>query len=125
MSLHLNLKATYIELTDAIRSYVEQKIGMIEKLLPADDESAVANVEVGKETRHHEKGEIFRAEVRLHFRGHDLYAAVADRDLYAAIDGVRDEITRQINSALTKKNTLLRRGSRAIKNTLRGLNPWK
>ncbi len=125
MSLNLNIKATYIELTDAIRSYVLEKIGSIEKLLPANDESASAQVEVGKETRHHESGEIFKAEVNLHFRGHHLYAVERAVDLYAAIDLVRDEIVRQVNSSMEKKTTLVRRGGRAIKNALRGLNPWK
>jgi len=121
MSLNINIKATQITLTDAIRDYVLQKIGSLEKVLPADDASTQAQVEVGRETRHHREGQGFKAEVKLHFRYHDLYAVERHEDLYAAIDAVRDEIVHQVNSSIEKRNTLLRRGGRRIKNILHGL----
>jgi putative sigma-54 modulation protein len=123
--IKINLKATNIVLTDAIRTYVEEKIGSLARLVPADDESVLAQVEVGKTTQHHQQGEVFRAEVNFHFRGGDLYAEEINEDLYAAVDGVRDDITHQINAKIEKRNTLVRRGGRGIKNLLRGLNPWR
>lgn len=123
--MKINIKATNITLTDAIRDHLNEKLHLLEKILPPGDESVIIDAEVGKESRHHKAGEIFKAEVNLHFSGNYLYANAADEDLYAAIDAVRDDITRQINSSIEKKNTLIRRGGRAVKNMLRGLYGWR
>lgn len=121
--MKLNIKATNIELTEAIRNYLEEKLNALDRILPAGDDSTMAQAEVGKDTKHHHTGEVFRAEVNLHFAGHQVYAVAFDQDLYAAIDQVQEETARQINSRLEKKNTLLRRGGRRLKAMLRGLVP--
>lgn len=123
--MKINIKATNIELTPAIRAYLEDKLASLERVLPPNDESVLINSEVGKETNHHQQGEIFRAEVNLSFSGRHLRAETRNEDLYAAIDEVRDEIIRQVNTNLEKRNTMIRRGGRAIKNMLRGLTPWR
>lgn len=121
-----NIKATNLELSPAIRAYLEEKLATLERILPSGDEDSVLiDAEVGKDTNHHLHGEIFRAEVNLRFSGRFLRAEAFNEDLYAAIDEMRDDITRQVNSNIEKKNTLLRRGGRLLKNMVRGLNPWR
>src|SRR3990167_6985227 len=88
--MKINIKATGIELTQAISNYAYKKISSIEKYL--DKKSGpdlVAQVEVGRSTRHHKTGNIFRAEVHITGAGLDLYAVSAMEDLYAAIDVVK------------------------------------
>lgn len=121
--MRINIKATNIELTEALRAYTEDKVRMIEKLLPAEA-AAIAEVEVGKETQHHKNGEVFRGEINLEYSGQHLYAVEHASDLYAAVDLVKDEMARLIKDRQEKKNTLMRRGGRKIKNMLRRLNPW-
>ena len=108
-----------MELTDAIRAYVEEKINHLDKFLDPTDESIEAQVEVGKTTEHHQKGQVFRAEINLHLRGKYLRVEQAAEDLYAAIDLARDEMAREIKGAKEKNETLFRRGARKIKNLLR------
>lgn len=79
------IKATGIELTDAIRDAVENDLTALDPLMSRWGESVSADVEVGKTTNHHHKGEIFRAEINLHIPGKTLRAEETAEDLYAAI----------------------------------------
>ena len=108
----LNLKATNVELTSALKEYVEEKIGSLDRFLERwEREGAIeAWVEVGRTTRHHQKGDIFRAEVTVRMPGKTvLRAEEEDIDVRTAIDKVRDEILREIKRHKEKK-TAERRG---------------
>jgi len=120
-----NIKGTNIALTEAISSYLTEKLSHIEKLLPAGDDSVIAEVELAKDTKHHLHGEVFKAEINLRAGGKNFYAVVHKQDLYAAIDLMRDEITRQLKTGFEKKNTLLRRGGRKAKAMLRNIYWWR
>ncbi|MEK7227425.1 MAG: ribosome-associated translation inhibitor RaiA [Patescibacteria group bacterium] len=119
--MKINIKATGIELTPAISNYTERKISSLNKYLDKTGD-VVAQVEVGKSTKHHKTGEVFMAEVHLMGSGLDLYAVSEQSDLYAAIDLVKDEITRNLTHLKGKRETLGRRGAQAVKNMIKGLN---
>jgi putative sigma-54 modulation protein len=91
--MKIDIKGTNMELTEAIKDYVNEKIGSMEKFF---DNIIEARVDVGKTTNHHQKGDVFRAEVNLQVP-HTLLRAEAEReDLYMAINEVKDEIQRQL-----------------------------
>ncbi len=79
------IKATGIELTDAIKEAVEKDLASLDALTSRWGDAVTADVEVGKTTNHHHKGEIFRAEINLHVSGKTLRAEETAEDLYAAI----------------------------------------
>lgn len=85
----------YIELTDAIRSYTETKLGMLEKFCEGYSPCDV-RVEVGKTSEHHNKGKIWRAEYTLTIPGTSLRAEATEEDLYAAIDRAKDLLKEQL-----------------------------
>ena len=60
--LKIDIQGTNMELTEAIKAYINEKIGSLEKYY---DGILVARVDVGLTTKHHQKGNIFRAEVNL------------------------------------------------------------
>lgn len=117
--MRINIKATGMELTPAISDYVDKKISSLDKYIKNED--AVAQVEVGKSTQHHKSGEVFRAEVHVTGAGLDIYAASEAEDLYAAIDLVKDEITRNVVVEKDKKLTLSRKGAQMVKDMMRGI----
>lgn len=119
--MKINLKATGLSVTPAISDYVQKKISTIEKYLDDDHDDLVAQVEVGKTTRHHKTGNIFRAEVHITGRNLDLYAVSELDDLYAAVDAVEDEITHNALQLKGKRETLTRRSALAMKNMIKGL----
>lgn len=113
--MRTNIKATGIELTPALTNYVNEKIGMLDKLL-VNFGDVLSEVEIGKETKHHKTGNWFFAEINLRCDGRILRHVVEEADLYAAIDKVKDGMAEEIRTFEKKKKSLLRRGARAIKN---------
>jgi ribosomal subunit interface protein len=118
--MQIKIKTTNIEMTDAISSYVEEKLQSLEKFaVPHNEENPLLYVEIGKTTNHHQSGDIFRAEVSMNVRGRQFRAVSEKDDLYAAIDDMRAELARLLTSHKTKERSLARRGASMIKNILR------
>lgn len=120
MKMKINTKATNISLTPSISEYVEKKINMLEKFFAGSDEVLV-NVEVGKVSRHHKSGDIFRAEIKIVDGGEVYYAAAETEDLYSSIDEVKDEVISSMTSKKKKAVRLVRKGGAQIKNLLKGI----
>lgn len=118
--MNINIKATHIELTEAIKNYVEKKVLSLEKYIHDDPQNVHADVEVGKISHHHRSGDIFRAEIRLNFKGKEIYVVAEKDDLYAAIDEMRDTTERECTALKDKKLTLAKRGSAKAKKVIRG-----
>ena len=123
--MKINIKATSIELTQAISDYVYKKISSIEKYLDKSNTDIIAQVEVGRSTRHHKTGNIFRAEVHITGASLDLYAVSEMADLYSAIDVVKDEIVHNVVQSKGKRQTLAKKGAGMMKNIMKGLNFFK
>lgn len=117
--MHIDINATNMDLTDAIRDYVETKIGSLDKFIDSDDTSARAAVDVGLTTKAHQHGEVFYAEVNLHTALTNFYATEEAEDLYAAIDLVQDVVARELRRANKKRQDASRKGGRMIKKLFR------
>jgi len=100
-----------MELTPAIKDYVDEKVGSLAKFLPPNSADLIeARVEVGKPSKHHHTGPVYYAEVNLKIGGKLIRANEENYDLYAAIDKVRDEIEIQIKKFKEKRNDAQRHG---------------
>lgn len=124
--MKISFKATNFELTPEILSYCRDKLANLEKLL-AGDESALMEVELGKTTRHHKHGEIFRTEVNLRTAGRSFRSEATAEDLYATVDEVKDELFTEVKRYRKKRGALLRWGGRLVKDLLRGVynHKWR
>jgi putative sigma-54 modulation protein len=96
--MQLDIKTKDIELTDAIRSHIEAKMASLDAKVARFGDSVTAEVEVGKTTSHHHKGEIFRAEVHVRLPGNTIYAEATHEDLYAAVNEAKHDADRQITA---------------------------
>jgi len=124
--MKVNIKTTNITLTDEIADYLKKHlISQIEKFVKPDDESAMLSIEIGRTTKHHQKGDIYRAEANFHMAGCDLRAEAERSALFTAIDEVKYEITRELMACKKKRFDLLRRGARKFKNFLRDFRRGK
>ncbi len=101
-----------VALTDAIESYVDKKFAGFEKYFAGIVRAEVA---VGQETRHHVKGEIFYAEAKLEIPGLDVFAKKTAKDLYTAIDILKDHLEKE----LKKHKAKLRGNEKKKKQTAR------
>lgn len=120
--LQVQIKATNIELTDAIRDYVEKKLAGVEKFNKRNSADANCYVEVGKESMHHNNGEVFKAEVNFTAGDVAHFVVSTQSDLYAAVDDMKDELVRTLTSEKDRNETMFRRGARSVKKMLKGLS---
>lgn len=84
--MNLNISGHHVELTPALRGYVQEKIKRVERhfdhLISAD---IVLTVEKDRQ----------KAEGTLHASGADLHAEATEPNMYAAIDLLMDKLDRQ------------------------------
>lgn len=112
-----------MELTSALEDFIYKKIGMIKKfinVLKREDEVgktlAEVFVEVEKETKHHNKGQIFSCQVEIKLPGRSLLAKANSDDLYKAIVEARKEIEAEIKKYKFKNIDKNRREQRKYNN---------
>ena len=122
--MKINFQATNLNLGPEILDYCREKLSHLEKLV-AGDENAFIDVEIGKTTRHHKQGEIFRTEMSLHLNGKRFRSEEITEDFYASIDKAKDELSSKIKRYQKRQSTLVRRGGRLVKNFLRGVYNYK
>ncbi len=86
-AMQVNLTGHHIELTDALRDYVNEKLARLERHY--DNITTVqVTLSVEKERQ--------QAACTLHAAGADLHADAQDSDMYAAIDALADKLDRQL-----------------------------
>ncbi len=122
--MNIKTRAVNFDLTDAISEYVDKKVSTLGKFIP-NSENLLCEVEIGRTTKHHNSGDIFKAEINILVPGgSQVYAKAEESELYTAIDIVRDEAERVIVSQKNKKDTLFRRGASQVKNLLKRVS-WR
>ncbi len=85
--MQVNITGHHVELTDALRDYVDEKLARVQRHY--DNITNVhVTLSVEKERQH--------AACTLHAAGADLHAEAQDVDMYAAIDALADKLDRQM-----------------------------
>jgi ribosome hibernation promoting factor len=85
--MQLNISGHHLEVTDAIRDYVVNKLSRLEK---HNDSITSTNVILSVEKL------VQKAEATIHVSGAELFANAEHEDLYAAIDNLTDKLDRQL-----------------------------
>ena len=117
--MQISFKAPTIELTDEIRSYAEDKMGMVRKLLQnVAEENVRAEVELARK-QNQQTGNIFRADLTIHAGADRTHAVGHGESILAAIDEAKDELARRLRRGKTKRMDAFREGGARIKKMLR------
>ncbi len=93
--IKINIKSTKLELTEALKDYIQLKMNMLEKYL-GDVPVINLDFEIEKSVGAQNKGKIFRAEVNLEVPRELLRVEKTEADMYKAIDKVKDHLVLQI-----------------------------
>lgn len=109
--MNISIKATNVALTSSIKDYVNEKVGNLEKYISG---SILSQVELARD-RHHQTGNVFRAEVTMFIGGKVIRAEALSEDMYSAVDLTIPKLKEQIAKFKDKKVTLGRRGARSAK----------
>jgi len=99
--MQINLTGHHVDITDALRSYVESKFERLERHF-----DHVTNVHVIISVEKLRQ----KAEATLHLNGTDVFAECVEEDMYAAIDGLVDKLDRQVKKH-KEKHTNHRNGA--------------
>ncbi|MDF1507861.1 ribosome-associated translation inhibitor RaiA [Robertmurraya sp. DFI.2.37] len=100
--MNFNVRGENIEVTPAIREYVEKKIAKLERYFT---ETPEANVHVNLKTYNDKRSKV---EVTIPMQSLVLRAEEIHDDMYAAIDLITDKLERQIRKHKTKVNRKFR-----------------
>jgi len=101
--MNYNIRGENLEVTPALREYVEKKIGKLEKYF---DSTPVADVNVNFQVQKQNREQII--EVTIPMPSLLLRAEESHADMYAAIDLVTEKLERQIRKHKTKVNRKFR-----------------
>ena len=103
------IHGTKIELTPAIKSFIEEKVGALQKFSKEADNLIEARVEIGKPSRHHKSGPVYYAEINLKIGGKLIRAESHHADLYTAINLTRDKTEIELIKFKEKKTDSTKR----------------
>lgn len=85
--MQVNLSGHHVEVTDALRQYVGDKIKRIERHF--DNVTDIQCILTVEKLEH-------KAEATIHVSGATLFADAVDNNMYAAIDALADKLDRQV-----------------------------
>jgi len=85
--MQINLTGHHIDITDSLRSYVEEKMARIERHF---DKVTNSHVILTVESVRH------KAEATINMRGNNVFAESTEDNMYAAIDSLMDKLDRQV-----------------------------
>ena len=94
--MQINLTGRHLDITDAMRGYVQNKFERLERHF---DHVASVHVILSVEKLRQ------KAEASFHISGHDVYADSDHEDMYAAIDQLVDKLDRQVLKHKEKMKT--------------------
>ena len=123
VGVNIILKIKNLKLTESFKLFIKEKIGGLKKLLKHFNKDATdnrrdtleASVEVEKETKHHKKGDLFKAKAKINVPGKSFMAKAHGNDLAKAVTAVKDELESEIKKYKTKTIELPRRKYRKLK----------
>jgi putative sigma-54 modulation protein len=90
--MRINVKASNLELTLALKGYIIEKMNMLKKYLGNKVKVINFDFEIEKSVGKQNKGEIFRAEANIQVPHNMLRVEKTEKDMYKAIDKVKDHL---------------------------------
>jgi putative sigma-54 modulation protein len=85
--MHLNVTGHHVDVTPALRSYVEKKL---DRIMRHFDQLIDTHFVLTVEKLQH------KAEATLHVRGETIHAVAVEADMYASIDALADRLERRV-----------------------------
>ena len=75
-------------------------------------------MEIGRTTKHHRQGDIYKAEVNLKIGGQIIRTEKEDWDIRVAVDAVKEDLKIELEKFKGKRNTKYKQGARLVKRAL-------
>ena len=97
--MRIRINSVGLELTPAIREYIEIKIGSLSRFLKKFESKGEVEVfvEIARTTKHHHQGDIFCAEASFSLGKKVFWVEDLDENIRMAIDKMKDKLRQEIN----------------------------
>ncbi len=93
--MKINFKATNLEVTASLKEYIDLKIGSLAKFVEKIENQGMevlVCVEVGRISKHHHKGDVYRVEVNIDAPQNIVRIEEEGSDVRAIVDVVHDKL---------------------------------
>lgn len=120
--MKITVRQKDLEITPSLQEYIEKKVVQpVQKFLKRNSATdlPVLDIEVGRVTRHHHKGNVFHASATLTMGKRVIRADATDADIHAACDQLGSELKREIETFKSKASAVQKRAARAAKQETR------
>lgn len=102
----INITGSGLDLTPAIKEFVDEKIGGLSKFLEKfNPDSLIVNVIIARTTNHHRHGDVYKIEINIDLPGKHFAAEAEGEDVRTAIGDARDRLKSEI---LSHKDKMLK-----------------
>jgi ribosomal subunit interface protein len=115
------IRAKNLELTKSLKNFIEEKIGGLKKFVDVlkrqEDGKTLAEVffDIEKETKHHNKGQVFRSEAKIMLPGKKIIAQSAGDNLLLTVVEIKDKLQQEIKKYKLKTIDGVRRQQKKLK----------
>ncbi len=109
-------KTKNIKLTPVLKAEIEEKINSLESFCPTEENyndffgkgkpKIEIWLEIGRESYHHQKGNVFRAEAQLRLPGKSIRSEAVCEDLKSAVDEIKNELQRELKQYREKRERI-------------------
>ena len=123
--MNIIIKTKKLELTPSLEHFINKKVNSLQKFLgvfkhhelPMKKGHALFDtlIEVGRESKHHRKGDVYKTEIMIALPGKHLFAQATGDDVIKTINEARNEIEREIRKYKTKTIEFPRRKSKKMR----------
>lgn len=115
------IRAKNLELTKSLKNFIEEKIGSLKKFVDVlkrqEDGKTLAEVffDIEKETKHHNKGQVFRSEAKIMLPRKKIIAQSAGDNLLLTVVEIKDKLQQEIKKYKLKTIDGVRRQQKKLK----------
>jgi len=121
------IKTKDITLNKALQDFIYKKVGKLNKFVKPFEKSSTdkgkspveIEVEVGRTTKHHQKGDIFRAEGQMFVSGENVRAEAVSEDLKKSVVEMQKDLKRELKKYKNKMATKTKKRRRFLKSITR------
>lgn len=117
--MQIHFKGTNYELPVTISTLAKRKVEGLAKYLGKEKENARAYVDLGRESGAHQNGSIWYADINFDVKGSRFYAKAVEDSMEKAVDRAVQEVSRELQTARKRQQSLTRKGGSIIKSMLR------
>ncbi len=90
-------------MSESVASFLSRRMEKMEELLGKIGGVVSGWIEIGRTTRHHKKGEVYRAEAQIKLKSQSIRAEGIANTVFGAIMQMKDRLKRELSKYKTRK----------------------